>query len=384
MFISYRREDTAAAAAHLRRSLGQRLGEGKIFRDEDTIPLGQNFETFIEEAIRGTTVCLVLIGPDWLTVTNPSGLRRLDDPEDYVRKEIESALRANIEVIPVLVDGAKMPARKQLPNSIKDLSVRNAYELPWQTGILKLGNRIDQLERQRQSREAAERAERERLDLTGGEPISVSNWRSQSAVASFNVVVRAMEISLARQGQKVWLSVADLADSYKKLSGRTLEVSFRQPEITHIIDFVGIKAKTSSQRYVARSLPVQTFADVPRQLMLGRPILGGLMVQRSWFEGSIMKTGVIDLDSHSELLGSVLGALLGWDPGSQNTKILTPWSTWGIHGMGIMTKAAAETYLRWSDMRSIEAVVMPGSPFSFAANRKRAKGAAPARGIPHP
>jgi len=60
------------------------------------------------------------------------------------------------------------------------------------------------------------------LDLTGGKGTSPGTWRSESAVASFNVVVRAMEISLARQGNKVWLSAEDFADSYQKLTGRSL------------------------------------------------------------------------------------------------------------------------------------------------------------------
>jgi len=363
VFISYRRDDTGFAAAHLRHSLGRRIGEDKIFFDQETIPAGRNFETAIDEAMRGASVCLVLIGPLWLTVKSATGQRRLSDPKDYVRREIESALRANVEVIPVLVDGAKMPKRSQLPESIKELALRNAYELPWQAGILKLGNRIDQIERQRQERESAERAERERLDLATGDLASVSDWNSQSAIASFNVVIRAMEISLARQGQKVWLSIDDLAASAKTLSGSTLEHGFLQAQIVHIIDFVGIKAKKSRQRYVARSMPVQGVDNVPHELTLGRPVLCGAMVQNSWLTGRTAKTGMIDVSPGSQFLGSVMAALVGWDPGTGNIKILMPWSTWGDHGLGVMTRAAAEASLNVSEMRSIEAVKMPRSPF---------------------
>src|SRR2546430_668405 len=98
VFISYRREDTADAVAHLHHSLEQQLGEGKVFRDVDNIQPGQNFENIIQEAIRSTSVCLIVIGPSWLTLKEPQGGRRLDAREDFVRKEIESALAADVEV----------------------------------------------------------------------------------------------------------------------------------------------------------------------------------------------------------------------------------------------------------------------------------------------
>ena len=239
VFISYRREDTDVTAAHLHHSLGRQLGSDKVFRDVDTIQPGQDFEKVIEEALRSTSVCLVLVGPSWLDARNQ---RRLHARKDYVRMEIESALRANVEVIPILVDGATMPSPEKLPGSIAKLSVRNAFPLPWSSGITKLATRINQIERQREAREAAERAERARLDLTEGEARS---WRSQSAIRSFSVVVRAMEISLARQGTKVWLSAADFAKSYTTLTKRSLETGIyfeSWSEILHIIDFVGVNA----------------------------------------------------------------------------------------------------------------------------------------------
>ena len=74
--------------------------------------------------------------------------------------------------------------------------------------------------RRRQAREAAERAKRERLDLTRGRQMSPLSWTLPPDLVSFNAIVRTMEISLARQGQQVWLSVADLASSYRKLTRR--------------------------------------------------------------------------------------------------------------------------------------------------------------------
>src|SRR5690242_8320271 len=126
VFISYRRDPTEPAAAYLRHCLGRSLGEEKIFRDLDTLQPGQKFEAAVAEAIRNTTVFLVLIGPSWLTLRSASGTRRLTDKGDYVRIEIETALKADVEIIPLLIDGAKMPSRRELPGSIAELAGRNA------------------------------------------------------------------------------------------------------------------------------------------------------------------------------------------------------------------------------------------------------------------
>src|SRR5215470_14609579 len=89
VFISYRRDPAEPAAAYLRHALGASIGEEKIFRDLDTLQPGEKFEAAIGEAIRNTTVCLVLIGPSWLTLRGARGTRRLTEKGDYVRIEIE-------------------------------------------------------------------------------------------------------------------------------------------------------------------------------------------------------------------------------------------------------------------------------------------------------
>jgi hypothetical protein len=362
VFISYRRDDTGAAAAHLRDSMGKSIGAEKIFRDLDTIQPGQNFETAIQEAIRGTSVCLVLIGPQWLTLKDNKGRRRLDAPGDYVRAEVEAALRLGVEVIPLLVDGAKMPGKKDLPESILELAVRNAYELPWVAGITKLTTRIGQIERQREAREAAERDRRARLDLTGGK-VSVGGWQSESAAASFNVVTRAMEISLKRQGQEVVLDTADIAKSFGMLGTKSFENGYMFNQLRHVIDFVGVKANNSSKRYIARSYPVRSFAEVPAQLELGRPILTGVAIHDFWFKEPVLTTGMVEFQPKGAMQGGVTGAVLGWDPSKEIVRILMPWFKWGKSGMGMLTQEAAEKYLLFDDACSIEPVLMPESPF---------------------
>jgi len=363
VFISYRRDPTEPAAAYLRHSLGASLGEEKIFRDLDTLQPGQKFEAAIGEAIRNTTVCLVLIGPSWLTLRGARGSRRLTEKGDYVRIEIETALKAGVEIIPLLIDGAKMPSRHELPASIAELAGRNAYELPWAAGIAKLSDRIRQLEKQREAREAAERAERQRLDLTDGQGLTPSKL-AKTASASFAVVARAMEISLARLGHKVWLSGPDIADSLKSRTKRSLESEgFLAQELFYVIDFIGVKARASNRRYVARSYPLRSLDELPAQLALGRPVIAGVMVQDSWFKADIKKTGTIDFEPKARLQGGVICALVGWDPVHEVAKILLPWPNWGKGGMGTITRHALETYIDRGGLRAVEPVLKAAAPF---------------------
>jgi len=129
IFLSYRRSDTAGAAGRLTDRLKQRLGDQSVFRDLDSISAGADFEQTIRDAIRGASLALVVIGPRWIDARAEDGSRRLDDPKDYVRLEIESALAQDVPIIPLLVEGASMPKPEQLPPSLGPLALRNAHEL---------------------------------------------------------------------------------------------------------------------------------------------------------------------------------------------------------------------------------------------------------------
>jgi CHASE2 domain-containing sensor protein len=131
-FLSYRRDQSSFIARSLRTELSARFSERTVFLDEKAIYPGQQFPKEIREAILGCSVMLVIIGPYWLqTPDAASGARRLDNPDDWVRQEVEEGL-ANSEavVIPVLVDGARVPANDELPPSIRALSARQAFPLP--------------------------------------------------------------------------------------------------------------------------------------------------------------------------------------------------------------------------------------------------------------
>src|SRR6266446_901197 len=127
--MSYRREDTAYPAGWLYDRLAERFGIGQIFKDVDSIEPGDDFVEVISNAVGSCHVLLALIGDQWLTVTNAAGRRRIDDPHDFVRLEIESALARNIRVVPILVEGARMPGADDLPPSLAKLAYREALEL---------------------------------------------------------------------------------------------------------------------------------------------------------------------------------------------------------------------------------------------------------------
>jgi hypothetical protein len=129
IFISYRRADSAMAAGRIYDHLTMHFGTSQVFMDIDTIEPGQDFVQVIETEVGSCNALLAVIGTQWLTVAHPDGTRRLDDPKDFTRLEIEIALQRNILIIPVLVNGASMPKPEDLPESITLLSRRNAMEV---------------------------------------------------------------------------------------------------------------------------------------------------------------------------------------------------------------------------------------------------------------
>ena len=170
VFINYRRADTANAAGRLYDRLEAHYGADKLFMDVDKIAGGVDFVTELDKRLVETDVLLVLIGASWLTVQDEStGERRLDNPDDYVRVEIEKALGRDIEIIPVLVDGATMPSPDDLPELVKPLSRRNAMRLTHerfradaQGLISSIDQALERISARRQAENEQKRIEEER------------------------------------------------------------------------------------------------------------------------------------------------------------------------------------------------------------------------------
>jgi hypothetical protein len=120
--ISYRRDDTEGSAGRLYDRLVTRYGQDFVFVDLNSIEPAEDWLKTIDETIRSSNVVIALIGPRWLSATDDSGRRRLDDEGDYVRREIRTAIDHSIRLLPVLVQGAFMVGGRSLPADIRPLS----------------------------------------------------------------------------------------------------------------------------------------------------------------------------------------------------------------------------------------------------------------------
>jgi len=135
IFINYRRQDTEGYVGRLYDHLTQHFERGDIFMDVDSISPGADFVKTLEDAVAACDVFIAMIGPQWLTITDNGGTRRLDQWNDFVRIEIASALKQGKLVIPVLVGRARMPSPAELPEDLTTLARRNAIELSHQRFI---------------------------------------------------------------------------------------------------------------------------------------------------------------------------------------------------------------------------------------------------------
>jgi hypothetical protein len=156
IFVSYRRDDSSGHAGRLSDRLVEHFGRDRIFMDIDTIEPGEDFVTVIENAVGSCEVLIAIIGRNWLS--SPGGtMGRLENPNDFVRLEIATALRRDIRVIPVLVQRASMPTPQDLPDDLAKFVRRNAVELTdlhWQSDVDQL---ISVMERVLAKREEAAR-----------------------------------------------------------------------------------------------------------------------------------------------------------------------------------------------------------------------------------
>ncbi|HET9674689.1 MAG TPA: toll/interleukin-1 receptor domain-containing protein [Gaiellaceae bacterium] len=150
VFVSYRREDASGHAGRLYDVLAERFGDGNVFMDVDTIEVGADFTEAITRAVTSCDALIALIGRDWATVTDDTGRRRIEDPEDFVRLELETALEREIAVLPVCVRGAPFPTEADLPASLAPLARRQGADLrdtAWRDDVQKLIGRLESIVR---------------------------------------------------------------------------------------------------------------------------------------------------------------------------------------------------------------------------------------------
>lgn len=129
IFISYRRIDTADVTGRIYDRLLVKYEKQNIFKDVDSIPLGVDYRHYIYDKVSQCKVLLAVIGSNWDQFNSQTGLRRIDEPKDFLRIEIECAINRNIPIIPILIGNAKIPDSKNLPESLQSLSFRNGIRI---------------------------------------------------------------------------------------------------------------------------------------------------------------------------------------------------------------------------------------------------------------
>lgn len=197
IFVSYRRDDSSGHAGRLFDNLAKHFGEDQIFMDIDTIEPGEDFLEVIEKAVGSCEIVIVVMGQRWLSASDDAS-RRLDNPNDFVRLEIATALNRDIRVIPVLVQKATMPRPQDLPDDINRLSRRNAIEISdnrWQYDVAKLINVLERVlaTRQEERLAAAARQTEDDRRLQEDEQKRRAEEETQRRLAADEAVRRAVE-----------------------------------------------------------------------------------------------------------------------------------------------------------------------------------------------
>ena len=160
IFISYRRDDAAGYVDRLYADLVRKYGEKAVFMDQD-IELGGDFPEVIREAVENARIALVVIAHRWLEVRDADGNRRLDDPEDWVAEEVRLALEHVPNVVPLLIDGARLPQPDELPAALRSLPNKQTFDVSrkrWEFDLKQLSRQMDRWLRSARSRPRALRA----------------------------------------------------------------------------------------------------------------------------------------------------------------------------------------------------------------------------------
>src|ERR1700726_697180 len=178
IFISYRRQDASYPAGRLYDNLHNRFPQNEIFMDVDSLKPGIDFVQTIEERVGACDVLVAVIGKHWLSAADEEGRRRLDNPEDYVRLEVGTALKRGVRVIPALVEGASMPQPSQLPEDLKPLARRNALNVSHDRFRADSERLIDSVEEVLEaSRVESEQRESGRRQIESDKPLEAERYR---------------------------------------------------------------------------------------------------------------------------------------------------------------------------------------------------------------
>ena len=179
VFICHRREKSAFAARAIHDRVVQRLDRDNVFLDVDSIGLGIDWSKELTERVGACDALIAVIGKNWISSADKDNQRRIDDPDDFVRIEIEAALKRDVRVIPVLVDGAAMPKADELPESLKGLARRQGTEV----SHTRFDADVEKLTRALVSIMDAAKAKRQREERETSQPAIPARPHPEQAIA---------------------------------------------------------------------------------------------------------------------------------------------------------------------------------------------------------
>ena len=273
IFISYRREESHWSARSLHDRLSESIDRNQIFMDIDAIALGEDFVKAIETTVAKCDVLIAVIGNNWLTSKDDQGARRLDNPDDFVRTEIATALKREIRVIPVLVDDALMPRSTDLPDDLKPLVRRNALQIS-DTSFDGDCQRLVATIREVLEKPAPEAQEREKSRLEEERPESEEKHRRESERLAAE---RLENERLDRQRDK------DRLEAEERRRESTSNDKTIPPSPPHSQDFESAQAETSPVVEIKGSTKRKTSVSVVA-LLAGAGLM--LILGLTWFAGS--------------------------------------------------------------------------------------------------
>lgn len=275
IFISYRRADSRSYTERIADVLTGEFGTSSIFQDVDDIPAGEDFRRVLREAVQSCDAVLVVIGREWLTVTDGAGQRRLDDPDDFVRIEVESALTQDKLIVPLLVDNASPLDANALPQSMRELAYRNVapirYNPDFSGDMGRLIRRLRTFESELQARQEAERkareaAEREAQLQAEREARLVAEERAREQAERQRAAVAAEPLEkIMESAQKPRVVVSPLRALFVQVCALaltaifiypllwTISTSFRTLEET---DSIGWSISSASGRALSNSIAI--------------------------------------------------------------------------------------------------------------------------------
>jgi TIR domain len=237
VFVSYRREGGSDAAGRLADRLVDRFGEERVFIDVDAIEPGMDYVEAITRAVTACDVLVAVIGPGWLTAADKRG-RRLDDPNDWVRVEIGTALARGVRVIPVLVGSVDMPTREELPKDLAGLARRNALRVRHETFRTNAGQLVAVVERV----------------LASAAPVSISDKTAAASADVPHSVVRQDSVA----GTADVLHATQLLVEAQRVAG---SITSGFGKVSALLDLARVVAATEPRRAVRIFEEVEHIAD---------------------------------------------------------------------------------------------------------------------------